>query len=332
VKFSKTKKIACGLAACLAATHASSLIAAPRPLLPGEQTIYESINAANSPPALLAGHDRAFFSQITGNAYTEEGDEVRVDSNTPNRFVTNIAVGTQTFKNVGTLEYTPAFLELSIYANDGPPDLVGDGAAVEATPNGQLTPGTLIARTRIPGPTYPTGGVGRTDSFVEDFVINFPFSNVLVPEVFTVAIVNLDHNGNPDITYGVDPITRLPVPDQPAFQPPSFRFGTWQDAFSSTNVAPVTPGDLESNNTTYNTNVLGTSRTGPFISAPNNGQWNWIEYPAKLAVNPLTAWENDRNANAGMEMWIYAVPEPASLGFLMLGLTAGLRTRRRRAC
>ena len=343
-----------------------------RPLAPGEATIYETVNPAHSglTPAQIAASDRGFFSQITGNALSEEGDEVLMDKgnfvgDNPNGFpraayrrVTNIAIGTQTFDNSGTLEYTPAFLEVTIYLNDGAPDLPGDGAAVEAAPNADtnppmLSPNTVIARTRIPGPTYPAGGVGRGDAFVNDFVINFAFAGVLVPEKFTVAIVNLDHNGNPDVTYGVDPITRLPLPTPPdpdgpgplpVPQQPSFRFGTWQDVFQiGTPASPVAdPGDPEFNEAAgniagsiYNTNVYGDSRTGPNINRfTNNGQWNWIEYPGKAGTNPLTIWESDRNNNSGMEMTIYAiVPEPGSIVLGAMGLVAvvGLGVRKRRS-
>jgi len=331
-------------------------VADVRPLLPGEATIYETVNPAHSSltAAQIAATDRQFFSQITGNALSEEGDEILVDQgnfvgDNPNgvprasyRRVTNIAIGTQTFDSADTLQYTPAFLEVTIYANDGAPDLPGDGAAVEATPNSDtqpphLAPNTVIARSRIPGPTYPAGGVGIADAFVNDFVINFPFNNVLVPERFTVAIVNLDEFGNPDITYGINP-----PPNPNNWQQPSFRFGTWQDVFVlGTPASPVVQaGDPENNenpgNTAgsiYNTNIYGDSRTGPNVNRfTNPGHWNWIEYPAK--TNPLTKWESGRNLNSAMEMTIYAVvPEPATLALagMALGSLLAYGTRRRRA-
>ena len=337
----------------------SVALADVRPLLPNEKIIYETVNPAHSSmtPAQIAASDRQFFSQITGNALSEEGDEIILDKGNnladadraTYRQVTNIAIGTQTFDDAGTLEYTPAFLEVTIYANDGAPDLPGDGAAVEAPPNADtqppnLAPRTVIARSRILGPTYPAGGVGRSDSFVNNFVINFPFNNVIVPEKITVAIVYLDHNGNPDITYGVDPITRLPVAPGPG-QQPSFRFGTWQDVFvlGAPALPAIQAGDPENNEnpgagaggggtSIYNTNIYGDSRTGANLNRFSNpGHWNWIEYPAK--GGPTLGWESDRNNNAGMEMTIYAVvPEPGTviLAGLALGTLLAVGTRRRR--
>jgi len=71
--------------------------------------------------------------------------------------------------------------------------------------NGRPSPGTLLATTRVPGPNYPVGGVPRPSPTV---YVDFPFPNILVPDLFTFTMINLDHNGNPDVTYGVDPITR----------------------------------------------------------------------------------------------------------------------------
>jgi len=55
-----------------------------------------------------------------------------------------------------------------------------------------------------------------------------------VPEDVTFAFVNLDENGNPDITYGINP---PPNPDN--WQQPSFRFGPYSVLASESNVIPV---------------------------------------------------------------------------------------------
>lgn len=300
---------------------ATALQAALRPLQPGEQIIYQTVQNPSSPQY------RTFFSQITGNGLKEEGDEVMADANTTARRVTNIAIATQTHNSSQQVEYTPAFIEVTIYANDGPPDLDNDSPFFESDPDNQLTPGTVIARTRIPGVSYPAGGVARNDT---NFVINFAFNNVLVPELFTVGIVNLDTNGNPDVTYGIGPGANPPDLSK---QPGSYHFGTFQSTFQvGTPFTPApNPADPDFNNTAYNTNPWGTSRTGPNINRfTNNGQWNWIEYGGK--TNPLTQWESGRNLNSGMEMTIYAVvPEPSCvlLGGIGLGALVGYGVRRR---
>lgn len=47
------------------------------------------------------------------------GDEILLSPNTPWQ-ITNVRLGTQTFFEAGTLAYTPAFLEVKLYLNDGP--------------------------------------------------------------------------------------------------------------------------------------------------------------------------------------------------------------------
>ena len=293
--------------------------AALRPLQSGEQTIYQTVQTQTHPQY------RTFYSQITGNAYTEEGDEVKADANTTARLVTNIAIATQTNNASVQLEYTPAFIEVTIYVNDGLPDLPGDTPFNDATPDGQLSPGTVLAKSRLSGISYPAGGVARHDT---NFVLNFPFNNVLVPEIFTVSIVNLDSNGNPDFGYGVGPGAVNPPP---GFQPDSYHFGTFHSTFQVGSPAAPAPNlaDPDHNNTAYNTNPWGTSRTGPNINRfTNNGQYNWIEYNGKPGPHQ---WESDRNSNAGMEMTIYAVvPEPSSLTLAACGAAALAALVRRR--
>ena len=298
---------------------ASIVRADVRPLRPNEQIIYQTVR----PGGTFNAQYRTFFSQITGNAFSEEADEVKADANTLNRRVTNVAIATQTFHSDTQVEYTPAWVEATIYVNNGPPDLPGDIPFNDAPPDGQLTPLTVLAKSRIPGISYPAGGVARNDT---NFVLNFPFDNVLVPEIFTVSIVNLDTNFMPDVTYGVGPGSVNPDLTK---QPGSYHFGTFQSTFQVGSPAIPAPNlsDPDHNNTNYNTNPWGTSRTGPNINRfTNNGQYNWIKYSGK--------WESDRNNNAGMEMSIYAVlvPEPASIvlaGFGAIGLAAVACRRRR---
>ena len=303
-------------AVALSLLFSSAGHAALRPLQPGEEIIYQTVQNQASPQY------RTFFSQITGNAFQEEGDEVKADANTLSRRVTNVAIATQTFNSPSQVEYTPAWIEVTIYLNNGAPDLAGDIPFNDAPPHGQLMPFTVLAKSRIPGVSYPAGGVTRNDT---NFVLNFPFNNVLVPEIFTVGIVNLDTNFNPDVTYGVGPGANPPDLTK---QPGSYHFGTFQSTFQVGSPAAPAPNlsDPDHNNTNYNTNPWGTSRTGPNINRfTDNGQYNWIEYGK---------WESDRNNNAGMEMSIYAVvPEPSSLllaavaGCMLLGSALCRRSR-----
>jgi hypothetical protein len=308
--------------AALAVNDASAGL---RPLLPGEQIVYQSVqsgpNYRTFPPQV---------SQITGNAYTQYGDEVLLAGT--NRYITNIAVGTQTFHNANTPAYmdgvntsggqdpvdTGGFLELSIYINDGPTDVAGDGSVWDSTPEGQSMPGTLLARSRVPTPTYPTGGTSPdsnglndlnnpSDNASDPWIVEFPFANVLVPALaadrITFSLINLNRNGVPD-----------------GHNSDGNQFGVWHALASTTNVVPGSGGPYYEN-TGYNTALVGTSRSGPFVSAANPGQWTWHEYLGK--------WESRRNSNNSVEATIYAseVPEPASLA--TLAALAGLLCARR---
>ena len=297
-----------------------------RPILPGEQIVYQSVqsgpNYRTFPPQV---------SQITGNAYTEYGDEVILAGT--NRYITNIAVGTQTFDNVNTPAYmdgvntsggadpvdTGGFLELSIYINDGPLDVAGDVGFVDATPEGMPQPGTLLARSRIPTPSYPVGGTSRdseglndpnnpNDNVNDPWIVNFPFANVEVPasagDRITFAMINLNRFGEPD-----------------GHNSDANQFGVWHALASSSNVIPGSGGPFY-NDTTFNTAHVGTSRTGaPPYTFANPGQWTWYEYSGK--------WESNRATNNAVEATIYAssVPEPSSL--CVLGALAGLLCARR---
>ena len=268
-----------------------------RPIEPGEEVVYQTVQSGPQ--------YRTFFTQITGNGYTNLGDEI-ILGNTA-RYITNVAVGTQTFKNASTAGYmdgvnsqppTPGwedqggFLQLSLYLNDGPPDTSDGAQLVDAAPHGQLMPGTLIARSIIRTPTYPAGGVGRADPNVNDFVLNFPFPHVFVPDRFTFALVNLNASGQTD-GYNVD----------------GNAFGMWNSTLSTSNVIPGTGGPHH-NNTTFNTNAVGTSRTGaaPYTFV-NTGHWGWLEYRGSYR-QPPTDWESDRDSNTGPDATMYAMAGP----------------------
>ena len=282
---------------------------APRP---GEETVYQTVQSGVN--------YRTFHTQITGNAFTNYGDEIKLDGS--NRYVTNIAVATQTadldptpgyMDGVNSQPPTPGFedqggfLELTLFSNDsGLADGSGD-PFVDATPHGQIAPGTVIARSRIPTPTYPEGGVSKSANGLNDpnnpndngndpWIVNFPFPNVLLPEVFTFALVNLNASGVPD-GYNFD----------------GNQFGLWHGTLQvGTPTIPTTGGPFYYG-TNYNTNVVGTSRTGADTNRfTNNGQYTWYQYNGPR-VSP-TPWESDRDNNSGAEATIYAVADPLIVG------------------
>ena len=310
--------LACALFLSLIAT--SSAFAGIRPLLPGEQIVYQTVQAGANYRTFPN-----FVSQITGNAYTEYGDEVKLDGT--NQYITNIAIGTQTFFNNATPGYmngvsesggadpvdAGGFLELSIYINDGPLDVAGDVPFVDSPPEGQSQPGTLIGRSRVPTPSYPQGGIdaatGRgfnnqnnaADNATDPWIVEFPFPFVQVPanRIITFALINLNRFGQPDGNNS-----------------DGNQFGVWHAAAQvGTPVVPGAGGPFYYG-TNYNTNAVGTSRTGPDTNRfTNNGQYTWKEYSGK--------WESDRAANNAVEATIYAaavVPEPSSLALGACGL------------
>lgn len=198
---------------------------------------------------------RTHVTQVTGNAMLQFGDEIQLGGT--GRYLTNVALGTQTWKAPSTAPYTPAFIRLNLYANDGP-----TAGGTYAVP----TPGTLITSVTVPGPSYPAGGIAWDDPS-DGVVVNFPLPNVFVPEKFTFSFVNLDHNGNPDVTWGVDPVTRQPLPPNPNYsQQPSFNWGPWLSRGRTTSLVSG-----------QNTNPIGNSNTGPWVSNTNPGAWYWVQ-------------------------------------------------------
>ena len=329
--------------ASLSLLAAQSASAGLRPLLPGEQTVYQTVQSGPDVGTTPGNTYRTFYTQITGNAFVNYGDEIILAPGT-NRFITNISVATQTFRNQATPGYMDGvdsqgpnppgyedfggFLELTMYLNDGPPDVSGD-PFVDAAPHNTPTSRTVIARSRIPTPTYPTGGTSRdsngfndpsdpTDNVNDPWIVNFPFPAVLVPDRFTFSVVNLNKLGQSD-GYNFD----------------ANQFGLWHSTLSTTNTDPDANFATHNNNTTYNTNHVGQSRTGlgPY-TLTYSGQWTWIEYNGPRHPNNSNGWESDRDLNSGPEATIYAqavVPEPSSIVLCAFGLAGlvALRLRRR---
>ena len=312
---SKQKLAAAAAAALGLGLWSGSTFAGIRPLAPGEEIVYQTVQA-NDPVAGTTNY-RSSFSQITGNAYSNLGDEILLGGS--NRYITNIAVGTQTYFNVNTPAYmdgvnsqpptpgyedTGGFLQLSIYLNDGPIDSSSADPFVEAGPTGQVGPGTLVAKVRVPTPVYPQGGVSQnangfnnpddaSDNAADPWIVEFPLANVLVPERFTFSLVNLNASGVTD-GYNFD----------------GNQFGLWHSKLSygtlaQTNTDPDANPATFNNGTFYNTNLVGQSRTGPFVSASNNGHWAWLEYNGPR-VSP-TPWESSRDANEGVDGTMYAL-------------------------
>lgn len=145
--------------------------------------------ASGSETVYQTARDRVNHDQVSGNAFSFYGDEIILGGNA--RYLTNVAIGTQTFFDAATPEYTPAFIELTLYENDGAPDNAGDNGSADLEPHGQARPGTVIATTVVAGPTYPAGGVSAASGGI---VVNFPLNRVRVPQRFTFAIRNLDAN------------------------------------------------------------------------------------------------------------------------------------------
>lgn len=323
------RSLACALFLSLLAT--SSALAGIRPLLPGEQIVYQTVQTGANYRSFPN-----FVSQITGNAYTEYGDEVKLDGT--NKYITNIAVGTQTFFNNATPAYMDGvnqsggadpvdvggFLELSIYINDGPSD-PSNNSLVDSPPHGQLQPGTLIGRSRVPTPIYPQGGVSSTsnglnananaaDNALDPWIVEFPFPFVEVPtnRIITFALINLNRNGLPDGNNS-----------------DGNQFGVWHALGTVGALAEPVSGGPYFYGTNYNTNAVGTSRTGPNVNRFNdNGMYTWKEYNAQ--------WESDRATNNVIEATIYAalVPEPSSLvlgacGFVGFAVACARRRSRR---
>jgi hypothetical protein len=274
-----------------------------RSLAPGEEIVYQTVQSGTN--------YRSSFGQITGNAYTAAGDEILLGGS--NRYVTNIAMGTQTYFNPNTPGYmdgvnsqppeagfedTGGWLEMSIYLNDGPIDIAGD-PFVDAAPNDKPAPNTLLAKVRVPTPTYPTGGVSRSANGVNDpdnaadnandpWIVEFPMTNLLLPNQFTFALSNLNAAGATD-GHNFD----------------ANAFGLWYGTLSTSNTDPDSNPATFNNDTAYNTNLVGQSRTGPFSSLVNNGQWDWVNYNGPR-VSP-TPWESDRDTNHGPEATMYAL-------------------------
>lgn len=281
--------------------------------------VYQTVQ----PTSTQSANYHTNITQVSGNGSQNVGDEIKLGSATTDRYLTSIDVPTQTFQSAGIPAYAPAFIELRLWANDGPPS--ADGTA----PDGNPTPGSLpFAVARATGATYPangnhlSGGTLVTFNFQPTATYNYtgasggdaPFLNSLVlPERFTVTIVNLNAQGVQD-----------------GSNPNGNAWGPYLSLGSTTNTDPDANPSTDNNDTAYNTNVVGTSRTGPAISFANSGHWIWNQQNGSA---PGTNWADSRTQNLVMSMTINAIPEPGTSA-LVLGasLAAGVRRRTHRNC
>lgn len=269
--------------------------------------VYQTVEDPSGP--YYAGFNRGAITQVTGNALTEYGDEIRLAPAVPT-FINNIRLGTQTFSNAETLAYTPAYLLVRVYANDGP--LSADGNV----PDGRPQPGTLLGSSLIDNISrpdasrikYPAGGVHRLTPAV---YVDFPLPNILVPAQFTYTFIHLDDNMNPDVTWGLE----YDHPGKPAHpvgsQAPSQRWGPWLESGLTTNAA----GGVT-------TNDVGTSQTFPRTSFTNTGMSIWVKSQGQ--------WVDARNTNYIPEAIIFSVPEPTGIALAAMGMAGLIAIARRR--
>jgi hypothetical protein len=283
-------------------------------------TVYQTVQPTSPDPIDDSYH--TFITQVSGNASQNFGDEIKLGQATTDRYLTSITVPTQTFSSGPTPAYNPAFIELRLWPNDGPPSADG------TVPDGNPTPGALpFAVARVTGASYPaggnhlSGGTTLTFNFQPSATYNYTgaaggdglFLNTLtLPERFTVTIVNLNAQGVQD-----------------GLNPDGNQWGPYLSGGSTSNVDPDANPLTDNNDTAYNTNVVGNSRTGPVISFANPGHWLWNQQNGSA---PGTNWADSRTQNLVMSMTIDAVPEPASAGLFaaaLVGALAGRRARRR---
>lgn len=123
--------------------------------------IYESSGGTG-----LLGISDFGFTHV-GDSVSVVGDDLRVGS---------AVVPFNTRTHTATVAYTPAFLRLTLYEDEGG------------------LPGAVIASSTVPGPAFPAGGNSATGGTP----VTFMFDDVEVPDTFVFGIAQLNADLEPE--------------------------------------------------------------------------------------------------------------------------------------